>query len=171
MKTTSKVLILIMAILVMAAVVFAKTRVTKEEAVAAPKTYSITKFLNPNWEIAMHEVFTHYLQAANTFGQGDYQTTIAFLRCMEFYIKFLPALVPATTAPPDVRPIDKAKYRLQIRELKKNTIRLRMMVERKDYRSATNVAPDMITKLCFDCHKEAKVPPKWKLGGYKVVDE
>ncbi len=171
MKTRVKILALIVVVLVMAAVVLAKTRVTPEEPEMGPKTYSIKTFLNPNWEIAMHEMFTHYLQAAATFGRGDYQMTIAFLRCMEYYINFLPDLIPNTSPPPESKPINKVKFRRQIEELRRNTIRLRRMVEMKDYKRATSVAPDMVTKLCFHCHQDAKVPPQWQLGGYRVADE
>ena len=171
MKTRVKALTLLSVMLIMAAGVLAKTRVTPEDPERGPRTYSIKTFLNPNWEIAMHEVFTHYLQAASTFGQGDYQMTIAFLQCMEYYIKFLPDLIPNNTPPPDSKPINKEAYRRQIEELRQNTVMLRRMVEMKEYKKATTVAPDAVAKLCFDCHREAKVPPKWQLGGYKIVDE
>ena len=170
MKTRVKAITLLAVFLVLTAVVLAKTRVTPESEESGPTTYSIKTFLNPNWEIAMHEVFTHYLQAAATFGNGDYQTTIAFLKCMEYYINFLPNLIPNVTPPPESRPINKAMYKRQIEELRQNTIKLRRMVEMKQYKKATTVAPEAITKLCFDCHKKAKVPPQWQLGGYKIVE-
>ena len=152
------------------ALVFAqpRTRVVPEEPGKMPDTYSIKTFLNPNWETAMHEVFTHYLQAANTFGQGDYEMTISFLKVMEFYVDFLPGLIPSRTPPPDSRPINKTVFRDRIRELKRATIDLRRAVEMKNYSKATNMAPDIVTNLCFECHKKAKVPPKWQMGGYKI---
>lgn len=171
MKTRFKALSLLTAVLVGAALVIAQPRVktSGQEPEKMPDTYSIKTFLNPNWEVAMHEVFTHYLQAAATFGQGDYEMTITFLKIMEYYVNMLPNLVPDKTPPPESKPIDKAEFRKSIEELKK-TVELRRMIEMKDYKKATAVAPDIVTKMCFDCHKKAKVPPKWQMGGYKVEE-
>jgi hypothetical protein len=172
MKRKTKALSVLALILVAAAVVFAQPRVkvNPQEPEKMPETYSIKTFLNPNWEIAMHEVFTHYLQAASTFGQGDYDTTISFLKCTEYYIALLPNLIPDKTPPPENKPINKVEFRKDIENLRTNIVGLRKMVESKDYKKATTVAPDIVTKLCSDCHKKAKIPPKWQMGGYKVVE-
>lgn len=172
MKTQSRALALIMVTLVGAALALAQPRVktSSQEGEKLPETYSIKTFLNPSWEIAMHEVFTHYLQAAATFGQGNYDMTITFLKVMEYYTSMLPNLIPDKTPPPESKPIDKAEFRNSIEELRKKTVELRRMVEMKDYKKATTVAPDIVTKMCFDCHKKAKVPPKWQMGGYKVEE-
>lgn len=171
MNTTIKAVMLGAVVLVIAAWGLAgplKTKVTTTES--NPKTYSIITFLQPNWEIAMHETFTHYLQAAKTFGEGNYQNSIAFLICMEYYVNYLPKLIPDKTPPPASKPINKELFKKDIEQLRLNTIRLRQLIEKKDYKKATEIAPDAITKLCFDCHQEAKVPPKFQLGGYKVQD-
>ncbi len=131
-----------------------------------PDTYDIKAFLKPDWELAMHEVFTHYLQAAATFGQGDYNTSIAFLKVMGFYINMLPDLIPSKT--PDGRKVDRIKFLKEIDQLRSNGIKLRRMIEKKEYNKATKLAPDYITRLCTDCHKNAEVPPKWQIGGYRV---
>jgi hypothetical protein len=168
MKTRFKGLALLLVVLMMAAIVLAQPRPKTTPEEPMPETYKIKTFLNPNWEIAMHEVFTHYIQAASTFGQGDYENTIAFLKCMEYYVNFLPNLIPDKTPPPENKPIDKVAFRKSIEELRQSTIQLRKAVEMKDYKKATTMAPDIVTKLCSDCHKKAKVPPKWQMGGYKV---
>jgi hypothetical protein len=62
-------------------------------------------------------------------------------------------------------------FKKDIEQLRQNTIKLRKLVEMKDYKQATEIAPDAVTKLCFDCHSETKVPPRFQLGGYKVQDE
>jgi|GEM_PF-1746894 len=172
MKSRSKTLTIIIATLAGAALVIAQPRVktSGQETVKTPESYSIKTFLNPNWEVAMHEVFTHYLQAASNFGQGDYEMTITFLKVMEYYVNMLPNLIPDKTPPPESKPINKAEFRQSIEELRRKTVELRRMVEMKDYKKATTVAPDIVTKMCLDCHKKAKVPPKWQMGGYKVEE-
>lgn len=169
MKRSRKYLLALSA-LFFAVAVFGQSRprTSAECPEKMPETYSIKTFLTPDWELAMHEVFTHYLQAASTFGQGNYEMTIAFLKCMEFYVNMLPNIIPDTTPPPENKPINKAQFRKSIEELRVNTVQLRKAVEAKDYKQATNMAPEFVTKLCFDCHKKAKVAPRWQMGGYKI---
>lgn len=173
MSSKIKAVLMGIVILTVTALVFAEGPKTKVSTTSQtnPKTYSIKTFLEPDWTIAMHETFTHYLQAAKTFGNGDYQTCISFLKCMEYYINYLPKLIPAKTPPPASKPINKELFKKDIEALRQNTIRLRQLVEMKDYKKATEIAPDAIAKLCFDCHSEAKVPPRFQLGGYTVKDE
>jgi len=155
------------AVVILASIALAavpKTRECGEEKM--PDTYSIKTFLEPDWELAMHEVFTHYLQAAATFGSKDYETSLSFLKVMTYYIGMLPDLIPAKT--PDGKPIDRNLFLKNIDLLRNNTLKLRQMIEKKEYNKVTELAPDYITKLCTDCHKNAKVPPKWQIGGYKV---
>lgn len=162
--------ILAICLMLFAVAVWAQSRprTTGECPEKMPETYSIKTFLTPDWELAMHEVFTHYLQAASTFGQGNYEMTIAFLKCMEFYVNMLPPLIPDTTPPPENKAVNKAEFRKSIEELRVSTVQLRKAVEAKDYKKATTMAPEIVTKLCTDCHKKAKVPPKWQMGGYKI---
>ena len=160
--------ILILAIAVVAVAAMSMTAISKTRADKdmPEDTYDIKAFLDPKWELAMHEVFTHYLQAAANFGEGNYDMAISFLKVMEFYIDMLPSRIPEKL--PDGKAVDKKLFADKIEELRKNTISLRKMIERKDYANATKVAPEFVTNLCAECHKKAQVPPKWQIGGYKV---
>ena len=166
MVKKGKILAVIFIIAIVAMTAYSKTRECGEEKM--PETYSIKTFLQPDWELAMHEVFTHYLQAAATFGTGDYETSLAFLKAMNYYINMLPDIVPDKT--PDGHPVDRNQFLKDIDLLRTNTAKLRQLMEKKDYKKVTEVAPDYITKLCTDCHKNAKVPPRWQIGGYKVSE-
>jgi len=160
-----KSILMIFAIAVIVAVT-ASPRIQGGTRGEMPDTYSIKTFLEPDWELAMHEIFTHYLQSAATFGQGDYGMCISFLKVMGYYINMLPDIVPSKL--PDGRRVDRAKFLQKINQLRTNTRNLRRMIEKKEYSKATKLAPDYVTSLCRDCHKNAKVPPKWRIGGYKV---
>ena len=166
MVKKGKILLVIFVIAIIAMAAYSKTRECGEEKM--PETYSIKTFLEPDWELAMHEVFINYLQAAATFGTKDYETSMAFLKVMNYYINMLPDKIPPKT--PDGKPIDRTQFLKDIDLLRTNTLKLRQFIEKKDYNKVTEVAPDYITKLCTDCHKNAKVPPKWQIGGYKVSE-
>jgi len=164
MKRFAKYILPVVMVITVAA--FAASGKTRPDSEAMPETYSIKTFLEPDWELAMHEVFTHYLQAAANFGQGDYETAIAFLQVMEYYVTLLPDRIPEEA--PDGSKIDRGKFIKEIGVLRSNTSNLRKMIEKKEYAKATKVAPDYVTSLCTECHKKAKVPPRWQIGGYKI---
>lgn len=160
--------IILLAVSIIAVAAISGITATKPDSEASPDTYSIKAYLDPDWEITMHEVFINYIQAAANFGKKDFEMANSFLKVMEYYINMLPNKIPAQTK--DGKKLDRQKILPGIEQLRTNTIALRKMIEKKEYEKATQLAPDYVTNLCFDCHKNAKVPPKWQMNGYKVSE-
>jgi hypothetical protein len=110
----------------------------------------------------MHLIIEHYLQAAVNFSYQKYDNAVLHLKVMEYYIDFLPGLMPKTNL--DGTPINKDQFLANVQALKDMTIRMRTLIEKKKYDEVDKIGMDHVVDICLTCHSTVKVPDSWESG-------
>ena len=109
-----------------------------------------------NLQDEMHFIIEAYLPAGINYSYGKYDNAILHLKVMEYYINFLPGLMPKQNF--DGTPMNKDQFTANVTALKNMTIRLRTLIEKKKYAEVDKIGIERVVDVCIMCHETVKVP-------------